>query len=100
LEFVMPDGRLIPVEVKGSRGNTAFMVTRTERKAASVSEYLLLWVANLHNPEHAVIRRFSRLSSELQDEHLVALSWIVEVWDALSYDEVPVRVQTPSRETV
>jgi hypothetical protein len=100
LEFVMPDGRLIPVEVKGSRGNTAFMVTRNERKAASVSEYLLLWVANLRNPEHAVIRRFSRLSSELQDEHLVALSWIVEGWDALSYDEVPVRVQTPSRETV
>lgn len=99
LEFVMPDGRLIPVEVKGSRGNTAFMITRNERKASSVAEYLLLWVANLRNPEHAVIRRFTRLSSELRDEHLVALSWTVEGWDALSYDEVPVRVQAPSSES-
>ena len=86
----MPDGRLVPVEVKGSRGDTAFMVTRNERKAASASEYLLLWVANLHNQEHTVIRRFNRLGTELTDAHLTALSWIVESWMHLSYDEIPV----------
>jgi hypothetical protein len=86
----MADGRLVPVEVKGSRGDAAFMITRNERKAASTPEYLLLWVANLRNQEHAVIRRFNSLGTELTDAHLTALSWIVEGWADLSYDEVRV----------
>lgn len=69
------------------------MITRNERRTAvSIAEYLLLWVANLRNPEHAVIRRFRFLGTELADEHVAALSWIVEGWSSLSYDEVPVRV--------
>jgi hypothetical protein len=41
----------------------------------------------------------SLASSKLQDEQLVALSWIVEDWDTLSYDKVPVRGQASSRKT-
>jgi hypothetical protein len=91
LEFVMSDGTRIPVEVKGSRGNTAFMVTRNERRAASTPGYLLLWVANLRNPDHAIIRRFRRLADELTDDHLSVLSWVVDDWQYLSFDEIPVR---------
>ena len=92
LEFVMSDGRLVPVEVKGSRGETAFMITRNERGAASTTDYLLLWVANLRNPNRAVIRRFRSIGPELTDDHVSALSWVVDDWSSLSHDEVRVRV--------
>jgi hypothetical protein len=42
----------------------------------------------------------SLASSKLQDEQLVALSWIVEDWDTLSYDKVPsvVRLRAARRD--
>ena len=88
----MPDGRLIPVEVKGSRGDSAFMITRNERRAAATPEYLLLWVFNLRNPQHLGMRRFPAIGAELNDDYLSALSWVVEDWVHLDYDEVPIRI--------
>jgi len=95
LEFVLADGQIIPVEVKGSRGDTAFMITRRERKAAMLDEYWLLWVINIRNPAATRIRRFRAPGKSLTDDDLTPLSWVVDGWQNLDYDEVPVKVSDP-----
>jgi hypothetical protein len=92
LEFVLADGQIIPIEVKGSRTDTAFMITRREREAAALDEYWLFWVINIRNPAATRIRRFRAPGKTLTDEDMNPLSWVVDGWQRLDYDEVPIRI--------
>ena len=92
LEFYYDDGRWEPIEVKGSSGIGAFMITRNEWRAArDHANYVLFHVTNLGNPSLASMRVYRRLGERLTDAHLTPLSWTVSNWLELEPEEVPIK---------
>jgi hypothetical protein len=93
LEFKLPDGTWQFVEVKGSSGDSAFPITRNERRAASDPEfrdrYVLYWVANAGSPITAEIRRFGAIGLHLTEDLLDPLQWEVFDWSALPHEVIP-----------
>ena len=97
LEFTFPDGRWLPVEVKGTSGDGPLILTRGERSAAlENAEYQLIWVGNLANPSKASLRVFTQFGRHLAEGRLEPMSWEVADWSALPYEEIPVRKAAPA----
>jgi hypothetical protein len=92
LEFTFPDGQWRPVEVKGTSGDGPFIITRRERSAARQNyDYELVWVANLADPARACVRIFRTFGVKLDEASLDAMSWTVDDWSAIPYEERAVR---------
>ena len=95
LEFHLPDGAMIPVEVKGSAGSAPFVITRNEWRAAREhADFLLIHALNLATPDRAVLRIFRRLGERLSEQHLAVTSWVVKEWSSLEPEEVPIVTKT------
>jgi hypothetical protein len=95
LEFHLPDGATIPVEVKGTAGSAPFVITRNEWRAAREhADFLLIHVLNLATPDRAVLRIFRRLGERLSEQHLAVTSWVVKDWPALEPEEIPIVLDT------
>lgn len=96
LEFRLPDGVTIPVEVKGSSGSAPFVITRNEWRAARQhANFLLIHVLNLASPERAALRIFRNLGERLNEQHLAVTTWVVKEWSALEPEEVPIVISAP-----
>lgn len=89
LEFVFAD--LVElVEVKGSRGSSAFAITRNEREQAqSHSDYVLYFVMDLTSARPRMIR-IDDFGSKATDDRLVAHQWTVARWWEMSPVEIPI----------
>lgn len=94
LEFYRKDGSWDPVEVKGSAGRGAFIITRNELRAAREhANYVLYLVSHLASPAEARMIRFPGVGEGLASAELEPVAWIVR-WDVLglTHEVIPVGI--------
>jgi hypothetical protein len=93
LEFWFADGTWTPVEVKGSSGDSFFVITPNEWRAAQEHpEYLLLQVVGIGNPRRGAVREYRDLGALLTEDLLSGLSWAVTGWAVLAPLVIPLTV--------
>ena len=91
LEFILRSGDVVPVEVKGSSGTGAFVITANEWEAARQNPaYVLYHVVNLTSPTSTRIRVFRNLGIHLAPSLVDAAGWAVTGWRDLEPDEIAV----------
>ena len=81
------------IEVKGTSGETSFIITRNERRAASDPEigprHAVYWVANAGSPQKAEIRRFPSIGLHITEDVLDPRQWQGSDWSALPHQIIP-----------
>jgi hypothetical protein len=91
LEFHLRDGRMIPVEVKGSSGSGSFVLTANELDAARAQpDFRICHVVDLTTPARTRIRVFDDVGARLTDDLLAAAGWALTGWRQLAPVEIPV----------
>lgn len=89
LEFVFADRTEQMVEVKGSRGSSAFVITRNELRQAKIHRnYALYFVFELGSERPRMIR-IEDPGGKILDDHLTAYQWTVPGWRQLEPFEIP-----------
>ena len=82
---------MIPVEVKGSSGSGAFVLTANELEAARANpEFMLYHVVDLTSPDRTRMRVYAGLGERLTDNLVSAAGWAVTGWRDLAPLEIPV----------
>ena len=91
LEFHYPDGRRELVEVKGSQHDEGFIVTRNELEAArSEPNHILFFVHNLRGMNGPSIAWFDDFGTDVNEEHLKAISYDVRKWRTLGHKVIDI----------
>jgi hypothetical protein len=91
LEFHLRDGRMIPIEVKGSSGSGPFVLTANELNAArAYPDFMLYHVVDLTTPSRTRMRVFRDLGTRLTGDLMGAAGWAVTGWRQLGPVEIPV----------
>jgi hypothetical protein len=90
LDVYLPDGRTIPVEVKGSSGRTPFILSPNElRVARETPAYTVYHVTGIADPDGARMYRFEDIGAQLGDDSALSVSgWAVVGWQSLTFDEI------------
>jgi len=91
LEFLYEDGRRELVEVKGSRENKGFIITRNELRAAQIkSNYVLFFVNNLGKGKSSSIACIKDFGDQAGDKHLSAIKYDVHQWSTLRHELIDI----------
>jgi hypothetical protein len=97
LEFRMRDRTVIPVEVKGSSGTGAFVITANELEAARTRpEYVLYHLVGLTTSEPEM-RVFRGLCDRLTEDRVTAAGWAVTKWRELQPEVYPIHQRALER---
>jgi hypothetical protein len=88
LEFVYEGGSKDLVEVKGSTGEAAFVITSNERQASMENgNFYLYYVCNLASGSKHSLLVFDNIGPHLQKELLDPLSWQVK-WKEIPHKRI------------
>lgn len=89
LEFHLPDGTDLLIEVKGSSGSSGFAITRNELdKARKLDNWQLYYAHNLGSATPSLVRITG--FDAIQDGALIVEQYRVPSWRSLDCEEIPI----------